>query len=41
MTDMETEESDSTGNQNLDSTSEYLIVRNPCAELPCFVIVFI
>ncbi|CAL9017998.1 unnamed protein product [Prunus brigantina] len=40
MADKETEESDSTGNQNLHSTSEYLIVRNPCAVLPCFVLVF-
>ncbi|CAL9017997.1 unnamed protein product [Prunus brigantina] len=40
MTDKEYEESDSIESQKLLSTSEYLIVRNPSAVLPCFVIVF-
>ncbi|VVA37484.1 PREDICTED: unnamed product [Prunus dulcis] len=40
MTDKEYEESDSIESQKLLSTSEYLIVRNPSAVLPCFVVVF-
>ncbi|GLT83640.1 hypothetical protein SLE2022_019170 [Rubroshorea leprosula] len=34
------EEYDSIGREGLNSSLEYLIVRNPCAILPCFVIVF-
>ncbi|KAM5585339.1 hypothetical protein ABKV19_004637 [Rosa sericea] len=39
--DKEHDESDSIGNRNLHSTTtEYLLVQNPSAALPCFVIVF-
>ncbi|XP_050369037.1 uncharacterized protein LOC126787156 [Argentina anserina] len=39
--DQEYDESDSIGNRNLHSTTtEYLLVQNPSAVLPCFVIVF-
>ncbi|GLT57564.1 hypothetical protein SLA2020_305300 [Shorea laevis] len=34
------EEYDSIGREGLNCSLEYLIVRNPCAVLPCFVIVF-
>ncbi|XP_050369036.1 uncharacterized protein LOC126787154 [Argentina anserina] len=39
--DQEYDESESIGNRNLHSTTtEYLLVQNPSAVLPCFVIVF-
>lgn len=34
------EDYDSVGREGLNCSLEYLIVRNPCAVLPCFVIVF-